>query len=460
MSAYKFTMPKFKIGITPMRIIFISYILIIFIGGVLLSFPSSRAVGERALPFSDYIFVSTSAVCVTGLTVVPTASYWSIWGQIIILLLIQIGGLGMITITGFILVITGKKIGFKDRILIQNSLNQNHMGGMVKLTKIVIIGTILFEAAGTVLLSLYFFFVEKMSFFKSIYFGLFHSVSAFCNAGFDIIGSTSIEKYSSNTYVNMILIILIITGGIGFFVWKDIWLFIKNRRHSLHITTRLALYTTGFLISAGTLYFFILEYHNPNTIGNFSLGHKFIASLFQSVTLRTAGFSSINQYGLKESSKFISSVLMIIGGSPGSIAGGIKTVTIAVIFCSIWSIIKGHNGIQIMNRSIPLKILQKALAVAGIMGTLLIVFSLILSVTEESSAMTYTFVDIVYECASALATVGLTTGITPYLSTAGKIVIIIAMFIGRIGPITAIYSFSLPKGNKSITLPEAEVLIG
>lgn len=460
MSVHKLVMPKFNTAVTPMRIIFISYILIIFIGGVLLSFPFSRAVGEKSLPFSDYIFTSTSAVCVTGLAVVPTASYWSTWGQIIILFLIQIGGLGMITITGFILVITGKKIGFKDRILIQNSLNQNQMGGMVKLTKIVITGTALFEAAGTVLLSIYFFLFEKMSLLKSIYFGLFHSVSAFCNAGFDIIGNTSVEKYSSSIYINVILIALIITGGIGFFVWKDIWMLIKNRKHRLHITTRLALYTTIFLILAGTLCFFILEYNNPSTIGKFSLGHKVIASLFQSVTLRTAGFSSMNQHGLYESSKFISSMLMMIGGSPGSIAGGIKTVTIAVIFCSIWSIIKGNEGIQVMNRSIPLKILQKALAVAGIMGMLLIIFSLILSVTEASSAMTYSFVDIVYECASALATVGLTTGITPFLSTTGRIVIIIAMFIGRIGPITAIYSLSLPKGNRSIVLPETEVLIG
>ncbi|MBE6012884.1 MAG: Trk family potassium uptake protein [Lachnospiraceae bacterium] len=446
--------------ITPMRIIFISYILIIFIGGVLLSFPLSRAEGEKALPFFDYIFTATSAVCVTGLVVVPTADYWSLFGQIVILALIQIGGLGMITITGFILVITGRKIGFKDRILIQNSLNQNHMGGMVKLTKIVISGTLLFEGAGALLLSLHFFFIERLGFLKSIYYGVFHAISAFCNAGFDVIGIDSLERYSGSIYINAVLMILIITGGIGFFVWQDIWVFIKNRRHRLHVTSRLALYTTAFLIISGALYFLIIEYHNLNTIGSFSTGHKALASLFQSVTLRTAGFSSINQHGLKESSKFISSILMIIGGSPGSIAGGIKTVTVAVIFFSIWSIIKGRDGIQIMNRSIPLKVLQKALAIAGIMCTLLISFSILLSVTEESIAFTHTFADILYECASALATVGLTTGITPFLTTTGKAIIVIAMFIGRIGPITAIYSLSWTKKNNAITLAETEVLIG
>ena len=442
-----------------MRVIFLSYIAIIFLGSILLWLPISQNGQAERLSFFNCFFTSASSVCVTGLVVVPTAVHWTIFGQIVILALIQVGGLSMITVAGFIFIITGRKLGFKNRLLLQNSFNHTHMGGIAKLVKIVAKGTALFELSGAVLLAVYFLIFKDMSFGRAVYNGIFHSVSAFCNAGFDILGTNSLIDYSRDVYVNVIIMILIQVGGIGFFVWQDVANKLRNKRHRLSVTTKLAIFTTLFLFFSGSVYFFFSEYNNPATIGSFPVWHKILASAFQSATLRTAGFASISQLGLKESSKFISSIFMLIGGSPGSMAGGIKTVTIAVIFSSIWSIVRGRDGIRVMSRSISLKTLQKALAISGIMIMLLFAFTAVLCVLEANSPVAESFIDIMFLCSSALSTTGAPLGITPHLLASSKIILMAGMIIGRVGPITVIYA--LTRTDTSVTkYPEEEVLIG
>lgn len=455
MSAQKLKKKEYS----PMRIIFISYLAIIFIGSVLLFLPISQNPAEEHLPFLDCLFTATSAVCVTGLVVTPTAIHWSLFGQIVIMLLIQIGGLSIITITGFIFVVIGKKLGLKNRLLLQNSFNHTQMGGMARLVKIVVKGTAIFELSGAFLLASYFFFVKGIDIGKAIYYGIFHAISGFCNAGFDVLGTNSLVNYSDDIFINIVIMSLIILGGIGFFVWHDVKSKITKKRYRLSVSTKLALFTTAFLLILGTLYFFLSEYNNPNTIGSFPVWHKIIASMFQSTTLRTAGFASIDQGGLKEASKFVSVMLMMIGGSPGSMAGGIKTVTIAIIVSSIWSIVRGRDGVMVFNRSISLKTLQKALAITGIMIILLFSFTAILCILEINSPFTHNFIDIMYECASALATVGNTTGITPYLLPSSKAILIVGMIIGRVGPITVIYAIT-QTDKVVMKYPETEVLIG
>ena len=444
---------------SPMRVIFLSYIAVIFLGSILLCLPVSQNGQTPPLSFGDCFFTSASSVCVTGLVVVPTAVHWTFFGQLVILVLIQIGGLSMITVAGFIFIVTGRKLGFRNRLLLQNSFNHTQMGGMVKFVKTVIKGTALFELSGAVLLSLYFCVFKDMGLGKAAYNGIFHAVSAFCNAGFDVLGTNSLMDYSGDVYVNVVIMILILVGGIGFFVWQDVVKRLRDKRHRLSVTTKLAMFTTLFLFCAGGAYFFFAEYNNPETIGNFPVWHKILASVFQSATLRTAGFASINQTGLKEASKFVSSILMMIGGSPGGMAGGMKTVTIAVIFSSIWSIVRGREGIRVLNRSISLKTLQKALAVSGIMIMLLFAFTAVLCVLEANSPAADSFIDIMYECASALSTAGVPMGITPHLLVSSKIILIAGMIIGRVGPITVIYALT-HTDTSVMQYPEEQVLIG
>lgn len=446
---------------SPMRVIFISYILLIFVGGLFLYMPISQNHEAERMSFGDSMFTATSAVCVTGLSVVKTAHQWSLFGQIIILILIQVGGLSIITVTGFIIIMTGKKLGFKNRMILQNNFNHPHMGGMARISKSMIKGTIITEIIGAIVLSIYFIVVEKLSVLRALYYGVFHSVSAFCNAGFDIVGETGIVNHNGSVFVSFIIMFLMLVGGIGFFVWEDIAGSIINRHRRVSLNTKLALITTYVIIIGGTLYFFLNEYNNMSTLGSMSMGRKLLFSLFQSVSLTTAGFTAINQHGLRESSKFISSLFMMVGGSPGGMAGGIKTVTVAVIFCSIVSVIKGREKIEVLNRTIPFKNLQKALAVTGIMGMLMCVFTLLLCVTELESGFPHTFTDIMYECASALGTVGLSVGITPYLSSVGKVIIMVGMLVGRVGPITVIYALTkTPKNENFMKYPTEDVFIG
>lgn len=458
---------KLQKRLSPAQIIVFSFLLIIIVGGLLLSLPISHGT-DVYVSVLDAFFTSVSAVCVTGLVTLTTATTWSFFGKIVILTLIQIGGLSLITIFTFFMVNIGKKISLKSRLAIQTAFNNSSLGGMVRMVILIIKGTLIFELIGAVLLFIS-FMSQGIIWHKALFYGIFHSISAFCNAGFDIIGETSLVKYAGNLGINIVIMILITTGGIGFTVWQDIVIKLKFRlskrtkqksRLSLH--TKLALFFTGVLLLSGTIFFMVTEYYNPNTLGNLTIGHKLLASLFQSVTLRTAGFATITQGGLTEASKLFSSILMIIGGSPGGTAGGIKTVTIAIILCSVWSIIKGRNKIVVFDRAISVTTLQKALTVTVLIIALLFAGTTVLSFTENNVAFLHSTSDILFEVASALGTVGLSTGITPFLTEVGKIVLMICMFIGRIGPITLIISLAtrLHIGGDIIGYPEEDVMIG
>jgi trk system potassium uptake protein TrkH len=452
---------------TPPRVIAASFILIILLGALLLMLPIAHR-QNVSVSFLDALFTATSAVCVTGLVTLTTATTWTFFGQFVILCLIQIGGLSFVTIYTYLLVHLGKKVTLKDRLTIQATFNVNDMSGMVRMVIMAIRGTLIIEGIGAV--SLFAFFLKQgYDFPTALFYGIFHSVSAFCNAGFDIIGKTSFVLFHNSLSLNLTVMFLIVLGGIGFSVWRDLRKKIAyklsptlKKRSTLSLHSKLAILTTICLLAFGTLYFFVSEFDNPNTLGPLSVPEKLLASMFESVTLRTAGFATFTQEGLKESSKLVASLFMLIGGSPGGTAGGIKTVTIAIVLCSVWSTIKGRRRITVFRRSIPTSTLQKALTVITIILILWLGGTVLLSITEQYSSFPHSFTDLLYEVASALGTVGLTTGITPHLSPAGKIIIMLCMLIGRIGPMATILSLSARSNriNERIQYPDEEVMIG
>ena len=458
---------KIQREFSPIRIVVLSFMLVITTGGILLSLPISHA-GDAPVAVLDAFFTAVSAVCVTGLVTVTTASTWSLFGKIVIMLLIQIGGLSLVTVLTFFMVNIGKKISLKNRLAIQAALNNSSFGGMVRMVLFVIKGTLVIELTGAAVLFVS-FLGQGIAWKKALFYGVFHSISAFCNAGFDIIGEKSLMPYSGHFIINAVIMGLIVSGGIGFTVWSDIYnrvkiLFSKQtkRKKRFSIHTKLALIFTGIMLLSGALFFFTVEYNNPKTLGGLSLPHKILASSFQSVTIRTAGFFTIAQDGLTEASKLFSSLYMIIGGSPGGTAGGIKTVTLAIVLCSVWSIIKGRSNIVVFKRTIPVTTLQRALAIVVLMISLLLTGTTILAITENNSAFPHSVSDLIFEVSSALGTVGLSTGITPFLSGIGKLVLMLCMFIGRTGPITLIISLQHGSGNTDevIVYPNEDVMIG
>ncbi|NLB90957.1 MAG: Trk family potassium uptake protein [Clostridiales bacterium] len=462
---------KLRRRFSPTRLVVLSFILVIFIGSLLLSLPFSHQKNAPAVSYIDCLFTAVSASCVTGLVTVTTATQWSVFGQLVILLMIQIGGLSFITLFTFLAVYLGKKINMKSRMAVQASLNQNNMQGMVRIVTMAIKGTLLFEFIGAVLLFFFFWLDYGVAPKTAAFWGAFHSVSSFCNAGFDIIGDNSLQHFVASPLVNITVMSLIILGGIGFTVWKDIhnnFKYFSTKKHGmwfhLSLHTKLALLSTLLLILFGTLYFFTTEFYNPLTLGSLSFGGKIWASFFHSISLRTAGFATINQNGLTESSKFVSSLFMLIGGSPGGTAGGIKTVTLAVIIASILATLKGRNDIDLFRRRIPRTSLQKAITVIGVMLALWFIVATILEFTESNSAFPYTFVDLLFEVSSALGTVGLSTGITPYMSPAGKFLLMLCMFVGRLGPISIAVALQRKLHTTSesdrIHYPEEDVIIG
>lgn len=464
----KVLLTKISSTTTPSQIVTLSFLIIILVGTILLFLPFSQTDSAGDISFLDCLFTATSAVCVTGLVTVTTATSWSFFGKIIILILIQIGGLGLVAIITYLGIHLGKRITLKDRLTIQTAFNHTDFHGMVRMVMFVIRGTLICEGIGAFFLFLG-FLSEGRGILTSFCYAIFHSISAFCNAGFDIIGDQSLIPYASNVFINIPIIILIIIGGIGFFVWIDFIHNIKNyfslkikRRWRFSLHTKLTLITTCLLLFTGTLYFFVAEYGNTQLWGAAGIGEKLLKAFFQSVTLRTAGYATIDQSALSDTSKFVSAIFMIIGGSPGGTAGGIKTVTIAVVICSVWSVIKGRYSIDVFNRNIPLQLLQKSLTIIIIMTALLCTGTGLLSFTEHNNAYSHATVDLFYEVASALGTVGLTTGITPFLSSNGKILLITCMFIGRIGPISILISLTKRReiANDKIRYPKEDILIG
>jgi len=428
----------------------------ILIGSILLSLPISSADG-KPIAYIDALFTATTATCVTGLVTVTTASAWSIFGQAVILLLIQIGGLGVITIMSVFMILFSQRFNLGKRMLIMDSFNLNSLSGIVAFIKKVVIGSLIIEAVGAIIYMTV--FIPQFG-LKGIWISVFNSVSAFCNAGMDIISDTSLYSYAENPVINIVTGMLIILGGIGFIVWWDIVRILKNKntRHfkylSLH--SKIAISTTAFLIIAGAALIFALEYNNPSTIGNFSLFGKIQASIFQSVTTRTAGFASFPQEGLTLPSVLVCIFLMFIGGSPVGTAGGIKTVTFFVLMFTTLSVVTGKNDTEVFKRKITEKAVKKALAVFVTSALIVLSSTFLLSIVEDAS-----FTDIIYETVSATATVGLSRNLTPYLSILGKIIIIITMYFGRVGPISIAVAFkgSRQKGNV-VNSPAEEISIG
>ena len=438
------------------QVVLIGFLAIILAGSVLLCLPISSADG-KVVSYVDALFTATTATCVTGLVTVPTVSTWSIFGQVIILLLIQIGGLGVITIAASIMMMLGKRIGIGNRILIQDSFNLNSLSGIVKFIKKVIIGTLIIEGIGTLLYMTV--FVPDFG-IKGIWISVFNSVSAFCNAGIDIISENSLCDYALNPVINLTTSFLIISGGIGFVVWWDVIEIIKNkkRRHlrflSLH--SKIAISATAVLIVVGTILFFIFEYNNPLTMQSYSLIEKVEASFFQSVTTRTAGFATIPQENFTNASSIVSLLLMFRGGSPVGTAGGIKTVTFVILLATAASVIKNKRTIDVFNRQISEKSIKKVIAVFATSFSVMTLSTILLSAASNAD-----FLDVLYETVSATATVGLTRNFTASLNTVGKIIIIATMYFGRVGPISLAVAFKMRKSSENIIEnPIEEISVG
>ena len=454
---------KFNVHLKPTQILVLGFLVMIMVGTLLLNLPIASVDG-KSVGFVNALFTATSAVCVTGLVVVNTLAHWTLFGKIVILILIQIGGLGFMTIATSLFILLGRKISLKERLIIQEALNQYTLSGMVRLTKNIFIGTLILEGAAAIILSLR--FIPSYG-AEGIFMGIFHAISAFCNAGFDIVGDSSLTPYAGDITVNITVMLLIVLGGLGFTVWLDLLKVTKDKYvykyslkqwfRTLTLHTKLVLVITGVLILFGFVFFFIVETHNPNTLATVSFKDKILGSLFQSITTRTAGFNTIPLSEMKDASKFLTIVLMFIGGSPAGTAGGVKTVTFGLIMLAVIAVVKAKEDIEIFGRRIEWDIARRALAVLVISVGIVISVTMILSLSEA-----FEFMDIFFESVSAFATVGLTLGVTSGLSTIGKIVICITMFIGRLGPLTMGVAFSTKgqKGKSSIKLPEEKIMVG
>lgn len=450
------------VKMTTTRIIVLGFLIGILLGGFLLWLPVSSKQGQ-AVSLIDAFFVATTSLCVTGLSPVVTAEQWSHFGQAVILLLMQFGGLGVVTFTTTVLLMLGKRITLKERMLIQDSYNLDSISGVVKLTIRIIKGTLLVEACGAVLYA--FVFIPQYGVAEGIWKSVFHAVSAFCNAGLDTLGSSGMAVYQTNVIINVTTMLLIILGGLGFPVWWDVLNIIRRAErkeifwsdaiHKLSVHSKLVLTITAALIFGGGLLIFLFEYRNPNTIGELSAGNKIMASLFESVTLRTAGFQTIPQEEFTEATTLLALIFMFIGGSPSGTAGGVKTVTILILVLSMMAAVKGTDEVRAFRRKISDNYVRRAVAVIVVSFTALIVITMALSITETGS-----FIDILFETTSAIATVGLTRGLTGTLTTAGKMIVIFAMYIGRLGPITMALAFNGKKYQVKKTYAEGKVIIG
>ncbi|MBQ2865183.1 MAG: potassium transporter KtrB [Clostridia bacterium] len=448
-----------KIRFTTTQIILLSFLSVIFIGSILLALPVSSADGV-AVPYIDALFTATTSTCVTGLVTVPTFSTWSFFGQAVILVLIQIGGLGVVTVMTGLMLLFNKKLGIGDRLLIQDAFNLNTMSGLVRFVKNVLIGTLIIEGIGAALYMLV--FIPEFG-PKGIWISLFNSVSAFCNAGIDVIAENSLCDFATDPLISLVTSALVILGGLGYIVWWDILRVVKsrskkNRKIFRHLTlhSKIVITVTAVLILLGAVLIFIFEYSNPLTIGNMGLSDKILVSFFQSVTTRTAGFASVPQENLTNASAAVSVVLMVIGGSPVGTAGGMKTVTVAVLVFSALATIRNKADTSVFGRRISDSSIKKAVAVATAFFTICTVSVVLLTATNSVSA-----IDAVYEAVSATATVGLSRNLTAALNNAGKIIIIVTMYFGRVGPISlAVALGSKNESQNVISEPTEEISIG
>ena len=438
-----------KKRLSSFKLIVLGFAAVIFVGALLLMLPVSSVSGTQT-PFHEALFTSVSAVCVTGLVVQDTGSYWSSFGQTVILLLIQTGGLGVITVAVSFAILSGRKISLMQRSTMQESISAPQVGGIVKLTGFILKTSLIIEMIGAALLAPV--FCNDLGIAKGLWYSLFHSISAFCNAGFDLFGIkepfSSLTFYHSNIYLNIIIMLLIITGGIGFLVWGDIGTH-KHRIRRYSLQSKVVLMTSAFLIVLPALYFFFFEYDHG------TIHDRTIHSLFQSVTTRTAGFNTTDLAAMDESGTAIMVILMLIGGSPGSTAGGMKTATFAVLFLSAITVLRRRNDVQCFKRRISDETVRSAGAVLFMYLVLFFTSGVIISRVEDLPLLTCLF-----ETSSAIGTVGLTLGITSGLSAVSRVILMILMCFGRVGGLTLIYAALPSADSQNSRLPLEKISVG
>ncbi len=434
----------------PTAVIVFSFLFIILVGAALLTLPFASEDG-RSTPYLDCLFTATSATCVTGLIVVDTADHWTTFGEIVIILLIQIGGLGFITLATFFLSMARKKAGLKSMMLAQESISSFSLQETVPLVRQILLLVFAVELTGAVLLSIE--FVPQFG-LKGIYYGIFHSVSAFCNAGFDLMGGfKSMSDFNGTPLVLYTIDLLIIVGGLGFIVWKDLMDYRKTKKLLVH--TKIVLIISAILLVSGSLFIFFVEYNNA--LAHLPVGEKMNAAIFLSVNARTAGYTSINNDALHSITKAFISMLMFIGGASGSTAGGIKVNTLGIMLVAILCIIKSKDETVLHKKRIPHQVVLKSFAVTFLAATLVFTVTMLINLMQPE----HTLINTLFEASSGFATVGLTTGITPSLNPISKILIIISMFAGRVGPISFALAFSLAKkGSNNTIYPDGKFVVG
>ena len=430
-----------KPAMSPTKLIALSFAAIILVGTLLLMLPISSRSGE-SVGFRSALFTATSATCVTGLVAGDTWTMWSGFGQVVILSLIEIGGLGFMAAASLVIFLLRKKIGLRQRMVLQQAYSVNEMEGVVRLQKWVLFGSMTIQSIGALIL--FFRFLPEYGVGIAVKWGIFHSVSAFCNAGFDIIGQfapgASMIYFNNDPVVLITLMALVVIGGLGFFVWEELATIRSFKKFSVY--TKLVLITTAVLLFGGALLFGLLEWNNPGTLGEMPTGQKILNAFFQSVTVRTAGFASVDQAALTDAGKGVSILLMLMGGASGSTAGGIKIITVVVLLLFVANRARGRSHVSVFKRSIPNEKVVDAMTIVSIVVGLCFVGAIFVSATSGIS-----FVDSLYETSSALATVGLTAGATPSLSIAAQYLIIVFMYFGRVGVLTISLGFLM--GNKA-----------
>ncbi len=441
-----------KTKFSEVQVLALGFFIVIFIGGTILSLPISSASGE-ATNFLDSIFTATSATCVTGLVTVDTGTHWNLLGQTVIMILIEIGGLGFMSFATFISVLIGRRITLKSRLLMQEAMNTFNIQGLVKMLKKVMLFTFIIQFIGALILSTQ--LIPEFGVARGIYISIFSSISTFCNAGFDLFGNfNSYTAYYDNSIILLTVSALIAIGGLGFIVLLELYNYKSTKKLSLH--AKVVLLITTILIVGGTIVMFILEYNNPNTLGNMNIKDKIVNSIVASISPRTAGINSVPIDKMTTTSKFITVILMFIGGSPGSTAGGLKTSTFGIILCTAISVIKGKENADIFGRTILRGLQLKAVTLLIIGMGLVTTVTMALTIAEPNEA----FLDVLYEATSAFGTVGLTTGVTQRLSEPGKIIIIMLMYLGRVGPLTVVMALISRKKGTNYKYPEGKILIG
>lgn len=448
---------------TTTQLIALSFFALILAGALLLMLPISSADGTMTRPV-DALFTAATSVCVTGLVTVSTMSHWSAFGQVVIVLLIQLGGLGIMTVSMAVLIFMGRRMNLREQVMVQETYSLDSLAGIRQVVVKVIAGTFIAEAIGAFFYALV--YVPQFGFAEGVGAAVFNAVSTFCNAGMDIVSEDSLAPYVTNPVINATTIVLIVVSGIGFLVWWDIVRVIREKRRGgiknyrlfarLKLHSKLAIVTTGILIFGGAFLFLVFEWNNPQTLGPLGVGGKLTAALFQSVTTRTAGFYTISQGALRNASVLVTLILMFIGGSPMGTAGGVKTTTVAMLVLTFAAVMRGRRSTEVFGRRVAIDSLRTALCVVMMALGVALLGSILLFLTDG-----FAFEDTLYEIVSAVATVGLTRGITPQLSDLGKLVVIAVMYIGRTGPITVAFLFFTGKNRGgAVELPESKIMIG